>query len=103
MHLITQTDETRPEQQNGFLNQVQQNSLAYGVNFTWEYDTQGTTHARHIITDNGWKISIDRGLDIFQRFEMNDASNMNNRLQKTCSCKAFGGNLFKSLIKYKMI
>ncbi len=89
LHLITQTDETRSEQQNGFLNQVQQNSLAYGVNFTWEYDTQGTTHARHIITDNGWKISIDRGLDIFQRFEMNDAFNMNNRLQKTRSCKAF--------------
>ena len=23
-------------------------------------------HARHIVTDHGWKISLDRGLDIFQ-------------------------------------
>ena len=26
-------------------------------------------HARSITTDTGWKISIDRGLDLFQRFE----------------------------------
>ena len=32
-----------------------------------------TIHARHIVTDNGWKIFLDRSLDIFQRYEMNVA------------------------------
>ena len=28
-------------------------------------------------------------LDVFQRYEMNDAFNLNNRLQETRACKAF--------------
>jgi len=31
-------------------------------------------HRRH----TGWKISLDRGLDIFQKFEMNDTFNRAN-------------------------
>ena len=31
-----------------------------GVIFTWEFDNDNTIHARHIVTDNGWKISLDR-------------------------------------------
>ena len=70
------------EQQNGFLIGRATKFLAYGVTLT-EYDTQGSyTHARHIITDNGCSKFNDRGLDIFQRFKMKDAFNMNNRLQK---------------------
>ena len=80
----------RSDQQDTYLTQVQQSSeKTYGINFSWEFDTAGITHARHIITDNGWKISLDRGLDVFQRYEMNDAFNLNNRLQETRACKAF--------------
>ncbi len=89
LHLITQKDDTRSDQQDTYLTQVQQSSETYGINFSWEFDTAGITHARHIITDNGWKISLDRGLDVFQRYEMNDAFNLNNRLQETRACKAF--------------
>jgi len=89
LHLITQPDDLRGDQQQNYLTQVQQSAESHGVNFTWEFDNHGTTHARHIITDNGWKISLDRGLDIFQRFEMNDAFNLNNRLQETRTCKSF--------------
>lgn len=39
------------------------------VAFTWEFDDSPSFHARSITTDTGWKISIDRGLDIFQKFE----------------------------------
>ena len=38
---------------------------------------------------SGWKISLDRGLDIFQRYEMNDAFSLSNRLQEFRSAKAF--------------
>jgi ATP-dependent Lon protease len=60
-----------------------------GINFTWEFDETGTIHARHIVTDAGWKISLDRGLDIFQHYEMNDVFAFANRLQKHRSSKAF--------------
>lgn len=89
LHLITQHDDMRGDQQETYLVQIQQSALAHGINFSWEFDTHGTIHARHIITDSGWKISLDRGLDIFQRFEMNDAFSFNNRLQETRACKAF--------------
>lgn len=39
------------------------------IAFTWELDRNPNFHARSIVTDTGWKITIDRGLDIFQRFE----------------------------------
>jgi ATP-dependent Lon protease len=41
------------------------------------------------VTDTGWKIMLDRGLDIFQHYDMNQALSINNRLQQYRSCKAF--------------
>ena len=35
--------------------------------FSWEFDERAGFHARSITTNTGWKISIDRGLDLFQR------------------------------------
>ncbi|QZT54198.1 hypothetical protein K7B00_04975 [Acidithiobacillus ferrooxidans] len=40
-------------------------------------------------TDLGWKIVLSRGLDVFQRFELNDAFSFANRLQQHRPCKAF--------------
>jgi hypothetical protein len=60
-----------------------------GIQFTWAYDTTGTKHDRDITTDTGWKIVLSRGLDIFQRFELNDAFNFANRLQEYRQCKEF--------------
>lgn len=60
-----------------------------GVSFAWSFDGTGTAHARHIITDTGWKISLDRGLDIFQQYQMNDAFSLTNRLQEHRAVKQF--------------
>ena len=60
-----------------------------GIVFTWEFDADNIIHARHIVTDTGWKISLDRGLDIFQHYEMNNSLDLANRLQEFRSCKAF--------------
>jgi ATP-dependent Lon protease len=89
VHILTSTDDVRMEQQVQYLEQVQLNAEAAGVRVTWEFDGTGTIHARHIITNTGWKILLDRGLDIFQRFEMNDAFNLANRMQEQRACKAF--------------
>ena len=48
-----------------------------------------TIHARHIVTAQGWKVLLDRGLDIFQQYDMKDAFSLANRLQQYRACKAF--------------
>ena len=89
VHLITVEDEFKADSQHESFEKIQEASVALGVAFTWEFDGSGTLHARHITTDHGWKISLDRGLDIFQHYEMNNAFSFANRLQAFRSCKAF--------------
>lgn len=89
VHLITTEDEFKAEQQKDNFEKMKESASSVGVNFTWEFDSTGTIHARHIVTDHGWKISLDRGLDIFQHYEMNDAFAIANRLQTYRQCKAF--------------
>ncbi len=89
IHLVTTKDEFKGEQQQENFDKIKESTNAIGVNFTWEFDSSGTIHARHIVTDHGWKISLDRGLDIFQHYEMNEAFSFANRLQQYRPCKAF--------------
>ncbi|MHB1563771.1 MAG: BREX system Lon protease-like protein BrxL [Leptospirillum sp.] len=97
VHLVTTKDEFKGEQQKDNFEKMKESASSVGVNFTWELDGTGTIHARHIVTDHGWKISLDRGLDIFQHYEMNDAFTFANRLQQYRPCKAFE----VTFIKYK--
>lgn len=89
VHLVTVEDEFNGDQQRSYLEQMQTAAAAIGLQLTWEYDATNTLHARHIVTDHGWKILLDRGLDIYQRYEMNDAFAFANRLQQYRTCKAF--------------
>lgn len=89
VHLITSEDDFRGEQQKEQLQKVTDACASAGIRFTWEFDQSGAIHARHIVTDHGWKILLDRGLDVFQRYEMNDAFDLSNRLQQYRQCKAF--------------
>jgi ATP-dependent Lon protease len=89
IHLITGEDDFKGMQQKEQLQKIADACTAIGIRFTWEFDTSGTIHARHIVTDHGWKILLDRGLDVFQRYEMNDSFEFANRLQQYRQCKAF--------------
>lgn len=89
IHLVTTRDEFKGELQDDSFEKIQRAAESVGVNFTWEFDETGSIHARHIVTDTGWKISLDRGLDIFQHYEMNDAFALTNRLQRCRACKSF--------------
>ncbi|WP_419606419.1 MIT C-terminal domain-containing protein [Thiolapillus sp.] len=71
------------------LQKIQEAAAPIGINFSWEFSKDEGLHARHIVTDTGWKILLDRGLDIFQRYEMSDAFSFSNRLQEYRPCKAF--------------
>lgn len=88
VHCITAPDHDEShEQQEKFLAQIQEKVGPIGILFSWEFDENA--HARHIITDHGWEILLDRGLDIFQPYNMNDAFDPANRLQKYRACKKF--------------
>ena len=89
VHLVTCLDDTYPEKQQSNLIAVEAAGAAAGISFSWEFDGTNTIHARHINSDTGWKISLDRGLDIFQKFEMNDAFSLPNRLQAYRQVKGF--------------
>ena len=89
VHLVTSADDYDTSRQKEYLEQIQINTAPVGVDFTWEFADRSAIHARHIVTDNGWKILLDRGLDVFQRYEMSDALALANRMQEYRAVKAF--------------
>jgi ATP-dependent Lon protease len=89
VHAVTVEDEFNGDRQSENLQKIADACQSVGIQFTWAYDTSGTKHDRDITTDHGWKIALSRGLDVFQRFELNDAFNFANRLQQHRQCKEF--------------
>ena len=87
VHVVTVQDEFNEESQVEYFQQIQKACTTVGIHFSMAFDPIGKIHARHLVTDNGWKISLDRGLDIFQRYEMKDAFDFSNRLQQERPCK----------------
>jgi ATP-dependent Lon protease len=87
--LITVEDEFKGDIQRDYFEKIQSSMFAVGIKFAYSFDTSGSQHARHIVTDTGWKVSLDRGLDIFQHYDVNDAFSLTTRLQKHRPCKAF--------------
>jgi ATP-dependent Lon protease len=87
--LLTVEDEFKGEQQREYFKNIQASMFAVGVKFSYSFDTTGSQHARHIMTDTGWKVSLNRGLDIYQQYEINNVFSLTNRLQEYRACKAF--------------
>ncbi len=96
VHLVTVQDEFKGPQQIEYFEKIQESCAPIGIHFSWEFDENNSIHARHIVTDHGWKILLDRGLDIFQHYEMNDAFAISNRLQRYRACKAFEATFIKT-------
>jgi ATP-dependent Lon protease len=69
VHLVTQSDLDSCVKQEENLNQIAESFTGSRIAFSWEFDHSPNFHARNITTDTGWKITMDRGLDIFQKFE----------------------------------
>ncbi|MDF1582813.1 MAG: BREX system Lon protease-like protein BrxL [Methyloprofundus sp.] len=96
VHLVTSEDEFKAEQQQESFEKIKESCSTVGIDFTWEFDGTGSIHARHIVTDHGWNILLDCGLDVFQNYEMNDAFTFANRLQQYRSSKAFEVTFIKN-------
>ncbi len=72
VHLITGPEtesKEKLEKQVENLGQVQDSFAGTSTPFTWGIDASLNFHARSITTDHGWKITLYRGLDLFQWFE----------------------------------
>ena len=89
IELVTCPDEGGIGKQRENLDAIVTACEGTGVTFAWSFDGTGTAHARHIVTDTGWKISLDRGLDIFQQYQMNDSFSLGNRMQEQRALKQF--------------
>ncbi len=87
VELVTSIDEYNPAQQEDNFATIKTSCFAMGIKFTYRFDD--TIHARSITTDTGWKISLDRGLDIYQTCERKDFFAFTTRLQKYRPCKQF--------------
>lgn len=88
IRLVTKSDRERCMEQDENLRRIQESCIGSRVTIDYEYDANESLHARSITTDTGWKISLDRGLDIFQRYEMSPF-NLAAAVQEERQTKAF--------------
>ena len=86
--LVTKSDTERCVEQDEGLRKMEESFVGSKVSFSFEYDNSDSFHARSISTDTGWKITLDRGLDIFQRYDMSPFS-LAGKVQEERQCKAF--------------
>lgn len=64
--LVTKEDKGEYQQQHLLmLKDIQDSAASVGIKFNVDFDA--SIHDRSIRTDNGWKILLGRGLDIFQK------------------------------------
>lgn len=89
VHLVTAPDEYSNSSQVDYLERIKDSMAPMGLEFTWEIDESGSLHARHLKIDDKWDILLDRGLDIWQRFDSNDAFSIEGRMPEMRRVKAF--------------
>lgn len=89
VHLVTGPDDGNVAKQRELLDSITDACVGTGVDFTWCFDGTGTGHARDVTTDTGWKIVLDRGLDIFQAPTKKDGFSLGDRLQAYRAIKGF--------------
>ncbi|MEB8388416.1 BREX system Lon protease-like protein BrxL [Rhodobacteraceae bacterium KMM 6894] len=89
IHLVTGANDGEIQKQRELLESITEACIGSGVDFTWAFDTSGTAHARDVVTDTGWKIVLDRGLDMFQPPLSRSGFNLGERLQEHRMVKGF--------------
>lgn len=87
--LMTAPDPEDPDRQVCYLEQIRVGIAPLGVEFSWEFDMTNMIHATHLVTNTGWKILLDRGLDVFQLTDLNSEFSPANRHQRFRQVKGF--------------
>lgn len=97
VNLVTIKDRTQEGyyNQNSNLGFMQDQFVQQGIKLRYSFDESERIHARGITTDTGWKIIIDRGLDIFAKYNFKDIFSVQNTLQEARKCRAFEMTIIK--------
>lgn len=89
VNLLTAPDDYDIDKQKSYLDQIADAVHPMGLNFTYDIETAGSLHARHIKIDDTWDILLDRGLDIFQKFDSGNAFAIETRMQEMRRVRQF--------------
>lgn len=65
LHLSTNNDDDKVPEMIDIFDELANELSAYGITFTYDFKAN---HDRSIILDNGWNITLGRGLDIYEKF-----------------------------------
>lgn len=76
-------------EQNSDLGLMKDQFIQQGIKLNYSFDESERIHARGITTNTGWKIIIDRGLDIFAKYNNRDSFSIQVGLQEARKCRAF--------------
>lgn len=87
VHLVTAVDEWNPDKQVEYLQHIHDAMEPQDIDFTWDFE-EGI-HARHLKVDDRWDILLDRGLDIWQKFDSNNAFALEARMPEMRRVKQF--------------
>jgi ATP-dependent Lon protease len=87
--LVTKYDELKQAESEERFEQLKDSFEGSGIVFSYEFDQTSSFHARSIETNTGWKIILDRGLDIFQPYDFKNPFNLANNMQEERFCKSF--------------
>lgn len=66
VEIVSWNDEAYLNDSIGYFEELQENVAPLGINLTYRMENY---HDRFIAADNGWKITLGRGLDIFEKME----------------------------------
>jgi ATP-dependent Lon protease len=85
LELVTWNHEEYIEESRVSLEELAQNVESIGINLTVRFENH---HDRFIAADNGWKITLGRGLDIFEKIEERfSVADMDQTKRKCKSCE----------------
>jgi ATP-dependent Lon protease len=81
--LSTANEEDKIPEMTEIFNGISDELQALGITFTYDFKAD---HDRWILLDNGWKILLSRGLDIYEKY---DRFSLGSIRQSERRCRAF--------------
>ena len=81
IHLSTQNEDDKIPEMIDIFEELKDELAAVGIEFSYDFDA---VHDRYIKMDNGWTITLGRGLDIFDKYNKFSISKIN---QEERRCK----------------
>ena len=90
IHVSTQNDDEKVPEMIDIFDTLTDELKSYGIVFTYDFKAD---HDRWIAMDNGWKILLSRGLDVFEKFDRFSLGSV--RLEER-RCRAFSVTYVKA-------